>query len=99
MPAENSDSDVITITGKKENAEKARDMIQKIQNELANAVEVKVQVPNKLHTHLIGKSGRTIKVCWGSIHSATGQKQEKLTRDPFRPCHSPMTKPMLLCDS
>ncbi|GAV00143.1 hypothetical protein RvY_11033 [Ramazzottius varieornatus] len=61
LPAENSDSDVITITGKKENAEKARDMIQKIQNELANAVEVKVQVPNKLHTHLIGKNGRTIK--------------------------------------
>ena len=34
LPAEGEKSDVITITGKKENVEKARDMIQKIQNEL-----------------------------------------------------------------
>lgn len=34
LPAENSDSDVIVITGRKENAEKAKEMIQKIQNEI-----------------------------------------------------------------
>ncbi|OQV12134.1 Vigilin [Hypsibius exemplaris] len=60
LPSENSDSDVIVITGKKENAEKAKVLIQKIQNEVANAVEVKVSIPNKLHTHLIGAKGRTI---------------------------------------
>ncbi|XP_055352138.1 vigilin-like [Paramacrobiotus metropolitanus] len=60
LPAENADSDVITITGKKENAEKAKEMILKIQNELANAVEVKVSIPSKLHPNLIGAKGRTI---------------------------------------
>jgi len=34
LPAEGEKSDVITITGKKENVEKAKEMIQKIQNEL-----------------------------------------------------------------
>ena len=37
MPAENSDSDMIVITGKKENVEQARVLIQKIQNELVSA--------------------------------------------------------------
>lgn len=36
LPAEGEKSDVITITGKKENVEKAKEMIQKIQNELVN---------------------------------------------------------------
>lgn len=34
LPAEGEKSDVITITGKKENVLKAKEMIQKIQNEL-----------------------------------------------------------------
>jgi len=34
LPAEGEKSDVITITGKKDNVEKAKEMIQKIQNEL-----------------------------------------------------------------
>jgi len=34
LPAEGEKSDVITITGKKENVVKAKEMIQKIQNEL-----------------------------------------------------------------
>ena len=34
LPRENSDSDVITITGKKENVEKAKNMIEAIQKEL-----------------------------------------------------------------
>jgi len=36
LPAEGEKSDVITITGKKENVIKAKEMIQKIQNELVN---------------------------------------------------------------
>ena len=36
LPNENSDSDVITITGKKENVEKARVMIEAIQKELVS---------------------------------------------------------------
>jgi len=38
LPAEGEKSDVITITGKKENVEEARDRIQKIQNELVSSV-------------------------------------------------------------
>ena len=34
LPSESSDSDVISITGKKENVEKARDKIETIQKEL-----------------------------------------------------------------
>lgn len=34
LPSENSDSDVITITGKKENVEKAKNMIETIQKEM-----------------------------------------------------------------
>lgn len=36
LPDENSESDVIYITGKKSNAEAAREKIQAIQNELVN---------------------------------------------------------------
>lgn len=38
LPAEGEKSDVITITGKKENVEDARDRIQKIQNELVSCI-------------------------------------------------------------
>lgn len=34
LPSETSSSDIITITGKKENVEKARDKIEAIQKEL-----------------------------------------------------------------
>jgi uncharacterized transporter YbjL len=40
LPAEGEKSDVITITGKKENVEEARDRIQKIQNELVSSVSI-----------------------------------------------------------
>ena len=36
LPSEHSDSDVITITGKKENVEKARAKIESIQRELVS---------------------------------------------------------------
>jgi polyribonucleotide nucleotidyltransferase len=38
LPAEGEKSDVITITGKKENVEEAKNRIQQILNELANIV-------------------------------------------------------------
>lgn len=38
LPRENSMSDVIIITGKKENVEKAKKLIQKIQTEMVGAV-------------------------------------------------------------
>jgi sugar-specific transcriptional regulator TrmB len=38
LPAEGEKSDVITITGKEENVQEARERIQKIQNELVSFV-------------------------------------------------------------
>lgn len=61
IPAENSDSDVIYITGHQKDAEKARDMILAIQNELANIVTSQVSFPQKLHTTMIGPGGKLIK--------------------------------------
>ncbi|XP_011297299.1 vigilin [Fopius arisanus] len=60
FPAEIDDNDVITITGKKENVELARDMIQKIQNELSNIVEEEVTISPKYYNTLIGTGGKLI---------------------------------------
>jgi len=61
IPAPNSDSDVIYITGYQKDAERARDMILDIQNELANIVTSQVTFPQKLHTAMIGAGGKLIK--------------------------------------
>ncbi|XP_059138756.1 vigilin-like [Physella acuta] len=61
LPSEISDSDVITITGKKANVEKAREKIEAIQKELGNIKEVTIDIPNKLHNSLIGTKGKFIR--------------------------------------
>lgn len=48
LPAEGEKSDVITITGKKENVEKAKEMIQKIQNELVNVSQYFIYIVYKI---------------------------------------------------
>jgi len=58
LPAEGEKSDVITITGKKENVEEARDRIQKIQDELANIVTEEIVIPPKYYNSLIGAGGK-----------------------------------------
>ncbi|XP_011707641.1 PREDICTED: vigilin [Wasmannia auropunctata] len=60
LPAEGEKSDVITITGKKENVERAKEMIQKIQNELANIVTDEITIPPKFYNSLIGTGGKLI---------------------------------------
>ncbi|XP_073530647.1 vigilin [Phyllobates terribilis] len=61
LPAENSNSEMIIITGKKSNCEAARDRILAIQKELANITELEVSIPSKLHNSLIGAKGRFIR--------------------------------------
>lgn len=61
LPSENSDSDVITITGKKGNVEKAQAKIEAIQKELGNIKELVIEIPNRLHNSLIGAKGRFIR--------------------------------------
>ncbi|XP_010782346.1 vigilin-like [Notothenia coriiceps] len=61
LPAENSNSEMIVITGKKANCEVARTRILAIQKELANITELEVSIPSKLHNSLIGSKGRFVR--------------------------------------
>ncbi|XP_071373677.1 high density lipoprotein binding protein a isoform X2 [Centroberyx affinis] len=61
LPAENSNSEMIVITGKKANCEVARNRILAIQKELANITEMEVSIPSKLHNSLIGSKGRFVR--------------------------------------
>ena len=61
LPSENAESDVITITGKKENVDKAKVMIEAIQKELANIKEVTIEIPHRFHNSIIGAKGRLIR--------------------------------------
>uniref|UniRef100_A0A1W7R994 Vigilin n=1 Tax=Hadrurus spadix TaxID=141984 RepID=A0A1W7R994_9SCOR len=61
LPAEGSDSDVITITGKKENVLLAQQLILDKQNELENVVQQDIIIPSKFHNSIIGAKGRLIR--------------------------------------
>ncbi|KAK2490649.1 hypothetical protein MC885_010910 [Smutsia gigantea] len=61
LPAENSNSETIIITGKRANCEAARSRILSIQKDLANIAEVEVCIPARLHNSLIGTKGRLIR--------------------------------------
>lgn len=85
IPAETSNSDVIYITGKRESAEKAKEMILAIQNELANIVTSEVRFPQKLHTSMIGQGGKLIQSIMsecGDVHirfPAEGENNDVIT--------------------
>uniref|UniRef100_A0A8C9WSE5 Vigilin n=1 Tax=Scleropages formosus TaxID=113540 RepID=A0A8C9WSE5_SCLFO len=71
LPTENSDSEMIVITGRKGNCEAARDRILAIQKELANIKETEVTIPAKLHNSLIGSKGclvRSVMEECGGVH-------------------------------
>ncbi|XP_078389931.1 vigilin isoform X3 [Cetorhinus maximus] len=85
LPTENSNSEVILITGKKANCEAARDRILSIQRELANIKEVDVLIPAKLHNSLIGAKGRLVRSLMedcGGVHihfPSEGSGSDKVT--------------------
>jgi len=60
LPDPGSDSDMITITGKKENVVKAVEAIQQIQSEMANIVNKEIMIPSKIHNTVIGAGGKLI---------------------------------------
>ncbi|XP_076856033.1 vigilin isoform X2 [Brachyhypopomus gauderio] len=71
LPTENSDSEMIVITGKKGSCEAARDWILSIQRDLANLKEEEVTIPSKLHNSLIGSKGclvRSVMEECGGVH-------------------------------
>ncbi|XP_026576319.1 vigilin-like [Pseudonaja textilis] len=85
LPTENSNSEVILITGKKANCEDARDRILAIQRELANIREMDISIPAKLHNSLIGAKGRLVRSIMeecGGVHihfPSEGSGSEKVT--------------------
>merc|ERR1719412_759422 len=60
LPESGNDSDVITITGKKENVDKAQKKIAQIQSEMANVVSADIIIPAKIHNMMIGAGGKLI---------------------------------------
>lgn len=85
LPTENSDSEMIVITGKKCNCEAAQDRILTIQRDLANLKETEVTIPAKLHNSLIGSKGclvRSVMEECGGVHihfPAEGSGVDKVT--------------------
>ncbi|XP_062858912.1 vigilin isoform X2 [Trichomycterus rosablanca] len=85
LPTENSDSEMIVITGKKSNCEAARERILAIQRDLANLKETEVTIPAKLHNSLIGSKGclvRSVMEECGGVHihfPAEGSGVDKVT--------------------
>lgn len=60
LPAEGDKSDCITITGKPENVERAREEIKRIQDELANIVSEEITIDPQFYNSLIGAKGKLI---------------------------------------
>ncbi|XP_063756714.1 vigilin isoform X1 [Eleginops maclovinus] len=85
LPTENSNSEMIVITGRKSNCEAARERILAIQRELANIKEAEVAIPSKLHNSLIGSKGclvRSIMEDCGGVHihfPSEGSGSDKVT--------------------
>ena len=61
LPSEDSASNVIVVSGKKDNVERARELIQEIEQEELNLVQQDIIIPNKFHNSIIGKNGRLIR--------------------------------------
>ena len=61
LPAEGDKNDVITITGKRENVEEARDKIRKIQDEHENIISDEITIPPQFYNTIIGAGGKLIR--------------------------------------
>uniref|UniRef100_UPI00358DE364 vigilin isoform X2 n=1 Tax=Myxine glutinosa TaxID=7769 RepID=UPI00358DE364 len=85
LPTENSNSEVIVITGRKENCEAARDKVLSVQKEQTNIKELEVTIPAKLHNSLIGAKGRLVRSIMeecGGVHihfPSEGSGSDKVT--------------------
>jgi len=61
LPSEATESELIIITGKKANVEKAKQMILAIQKELVNVKEDAILIPSRFHNSIIGAKGKLIR--------------------------------------
>ena len=76
LPETGSDSDMITITGRKADVEKARDEVQKIQQEKANVVSVEVKIPANFHNTVARAGGKIIQA--SSAFSLVGIRESRV---------------------
>ncbi|CAI4228547.1 unnamed protein product [Auanema sp. JU1783] len=60
LPEGSSGEDKITVTGKQKNVEKAIEQLNKIQNELANIVNIELDIPVKVQSRLLGGGRRLV---------------------------------------
>jgi len=60
LPDSGTDSEMITVTGKKENVTKAVELVKQIQSEMADIVTKDLTIPSKIHNTVIGKGGKLI---------------------------------------
>ncbi len=60
LPDNDADSDMIVITGKKENVVAAAEKIREIQSQMANIVSKDMKIPAKIHNTVIGAKGKLI---------------------------------------
>jgi polyribonucleotide nucleotidyltransferase len=60
FPGEDSDSNMIVVTGKKKNAESARERILAIQGQLASVVTEELNIDARFHSAIIGPKGRVV---------------------------------------
>jgi len=60
LPDNDADSDMIVITGKKENVVVAAEKIREIQSQMANIVSKDMKIPAKIHNTVIGAKGKLI---------------------------------------
>jgi len=60
LPDSGTESDMISITGKKENVAKAVELIQQIQSEWDKIVTKEIMIPAKIHNTVIGAGGKLI---------------------------------------
>lgn len=65
LPKEDTDSEIITIIGRKADCEKAQREIRKIEKELGEIEETTVKIESKLHQALIGAGGKGVKKLQG----------------------------------
>ncbi|KAL0268526.1 UNVERIFIED_CONTAM: hypothetical protein PYX00_010437 [Menopon gallinae] len=85
LPGEDESSDVIRITGKKENVYQAKEKIEKIQNELASTL------PPKILNNLIGADGKLITEEYSSANGK-GEKGSKGSKDKKEEIHTAEVK-------
>lgn len=84
LPQESSESDVIRITGRKENVQKAKARILAIEKDMESIIDATVSIPSHIHNSLIGPKGKLVRSIMddcGGVHiqfPPSGSKRDEI---------------------